>query len=177
MAIPEIPLWAETDLTTSGAVEGFGSITYDNKAEPPEEIKSYGYLLGVPVTFQHLNYQFSQISACLQYLLTPETQVEVDSGTTRTLTLADKSKYLRFTNADPVSYTINQGVVPIGTRLEIRQAAAGVITLTAGSGVTFNLPTGTTVAKTSGVGTDIWAIKISEGVGIESWDIGGKVGV
>lgn len=62
-----------------------------------------------------------------------------DSTTARTASLPDAGGFIEFTNASPVAFTIppNSSVAfPIGTRIELRQGGAGVVTITPGVGVT-----------------------------------------
>ena len=177
MPAPVNSPWAQLDLSNiSGVVPGNGNFLYSNKAQPSAEIQANGLLLNVPVTFQHINYQFDMIYKNIEYLKSPEQNVITDSTTSRTLTLADRSAHIRFTSASAVSYVINQGVATIGTKITIRQSGAGVVTASLGSGVTPNLPTGKAF-KTNGLGSVIHAIKVTEGAGVESWDVYGDLGV
>lgn len=176
MAAPINSPWAQTTLNDiPGTVEGEGTVLYSNKNAPPTEIQVNGLLLGTSLPFQWLNYQFDNIYQNIEYLKVPETDIVVETTTARTFTVADKSKHIRFTNASAIAYTINEGVAPVGTTIQIWQGAAGAVTLTPGSGVTFNRKTGF-AAKTSGLNTNIFARKISQGSGVESWDVWGDLG-
>lgn len=59
------------------------------------------------------------------------------TGTTYTLTAADRSKILVFTNASPVTLTVPSGL-PTVFDVMIVQSGAGQITVSAGAGVTIN---------------------------------------
>lgn len=176
MPAPVNSPWAISTLTNIPVyVEGEGIVLYDNKNQPSAEIQNSGLLYGSALTFQHINYQFNMIYDNIEYLKNPEVTVVVDSTTARTFTLADRAKYIRFTNTSSINYTINQGIATVGTKIKVRQGGNGVVTLQPGSGVTFNRPAGK-AAKTSGTETTITAIKISEGSGVESWDLYGELG-
>lgn len=176
MAAPTNSPWALSTLSNIPVyIEGEGTVLYNNKAEPSIEIQNSGLLYGSALTFQHINYQFNMLYDNIEYLKNPEVTVVIDSTIARTFTLADRAKYIRFTNASAINYTINQGIATVGTKIKVRQGANGVVTLVPGSGVTFNRPVGK-AAKTSGTETTITAIKISEGSGIESWDLYGELG-
>lgn len=177
MAAPTNSPWALTNLNgISGTVPGEGVVLYNNKAQPSAEIQANGLLLGVPLALQHINYQFDMIYKMLEYLKAPEDNVITDTTTARTFTLADRAAYIRFTNTSPITYTINEGVADIGAKITLRQGAAGVITASLGAGVTANLPTGKAF-KTNGLGSVIHAIKVTDGSGVESWDVWGDLGV
>ncbi len=168
--------WAQTTLTNiPTATAGDGTVYYSNKLAPPTEIQVYGLLVKTPLALQHLNYQFDNIYQNIEYLKAPEVEVITNSGTTRTFVLTDRAKHVRFTNASASTYTINEGVATVGTTVQVWQGAAGAVTLTPGSGVTFNVKTGF-AAKTSGLNTNIFARKVSQGVGVESWDVWGDLG-
>lgn len=176
MSAPVNSPWALLNLNNiSGTVPGNGAFIYSNKAQPSAEIQANGLLLNVPVTFQHINYQFDMLYKNIEYLKAPEQVVITDATTSRTFTLADRAAHMRFTNAGAIGYTINQGIATIGTKITIRQSGAGVVTASLGSGVTANLPTGKAF-KTNGLGTVIYAVKVTDGVGVESWDVFGDLG-
>jgi hypothetical protein len=59
------------------------------------------------------------------------------AGTTYTLTDADRSKILVFTNASPVTLTVPSGLATVFDVM-IVQSGAGQITVSAGAGVTIN---------------------------------------
>lgn len=54
--------------------------------------------------------------------------------------------YTRFTSATAVTVTINTGAATVGQEFHARQAAAGLVTFVAGSGVTINAPAGGSLA-------------------------------
>ena len=177
MAAPINSPWATNNLTGIPVyIDGEGTVVYNNRTQPSAEIQASGLLYKTPLAFQHINYQFNMLYTNIEYLKAPEQGVITDTTTARTLTLADRAAYIRFTNAGAIGYTINQGVATIGTKITIRQGAAGVITASLGAGVTANLPTGKAF-KTNGLGSVIHAIKVTEGSGVESWDVWGDLGV
>lgn len=59
---------------------------------------------------------------------------------TYTLVLDDAGKYLRFTNAAPVTVTVPPSVLSVGMQVALRQVGLGKISLSAGAGVTINSP-------------------------------------
>lgn len=176
MAAPTNSPWAQTTLNNIPTeTTGQGTVYYSNKLAPPTEIQVYGLLIKTPLALQHINYQFDNIWQNIEYLKAPEVEVLTNTTTSRTFTLPDRAKQIRFTNASNSSYTINEGVATVGTTIHVTQAAAGVVTLTGGSGVTFNVKAGF-AAKTSGLNTNIFARKVSQGSGVESWDVWGDLG-
>ncbi len=96
--------------------------------------------------------------------IAPSTQ----SGTSYTAVLGDAAGYIQFTNGAAVAFTIppNSSVAfPIGTVITIEQNGAGVVTITAGVGVTLRsrgslVATGGqyAVAQIKKVATDTWTI-------------------
>lgn len=94
-----------------------------------------------------------------------------DASTAYTFVAADVDFYRRFTAATAVAATIptNASVpFPIGTEIELIQAGAGQVTITAAAGVTFGPGT---LYGTSGVGASIRAKKIAT----DTWDITGSL--
>ena len=59
-------------------------------------------------------------------------------GTAYTAVATDRGKWIRFTNASAVTFTINSGVHTAGDEITLEQAGTGVVTVTAGAGVTVN---------------------------------------
>lgn len=94
--------------------------------------------------------------------------VVTESTTARTLVIGDAGAYLRHTNASSSTVTIPpQSSVAWGdnTEVHIRRAAAGNLTLTPGSGVTLNAPSGGTLVLTNNmsvtlkrVASDVWDV-------------------
>lgn len=94
--------------------------------------------------------------------------VVTKSATAQTSLLSDAGQYLRFTNAAASTYTVApQSAVawPADAEITIRRAAAGNLTLTPGSGVTLNPPSGGTLALTNNmtvtlkrVATNVWDV-------------------
>lgn len=89
------------------------------------------------------------------------------TGTSYTLVLADAGKDVRCTNASAITLTVppNSSVAfPIGTVILFSQGGAGVVTATAGSGVTLRTPNGAaTTTNDDGRGlektdTDTWRV-------------------
>jgi hypothetical protein len=94
--------------------------------------------------------------------------VTTQAGTSYTGVLGDANKYIRFTNAAAVGFTIppNSAVAyPVGTVIEMEQAGAGALTVVAGAGVTINsrgadltLAGQFAVAALKKVATDTWTL-------------------
>lgn len=91
-----------------------------------------------------------------------------ETGTTYTADADDAGRYIQFTNAASIAFTIppNASVAfPIGTVVTIEQNAAGVVTITAGAGVTLNSRGGLlatagqyAVAQIKKVATNTWTV-------------------
>lgn len=95
------------------------------------------------------------------------------AGTTYTLVLADAGKVVRCANASPVTLTIppNGSVAfPTGTRVDITQSGAGVLTVAAGSGVTINKPATLTLAL-----AEQWSQATVVKVAADTWDLAGDL--
>lgn len=71
-------------------------------------------------------------------------------GTSYTLLPSDAGCLLIFTNASPVTVTVNTGVFGQGDVVCIRQGAAGQVTLAAGAGVTFQSSDNLLATRTQG---------------------------
>jgi hypothetical protein len=94
--------------------------------------------------------------------------IRTASGTSDTLILADAGGCVHYSNASSIVATVppNSSVAfPVGTTVLIRQYAAGVVTVTAGAGVT--IQNGYLTNKTAGqykslalhkVATDTWVL-------------------
>ena len=88
--------------------------------------------------------------------------VTTESGTTYTLLATDE--YVRFTNANPVTITINSNAITpisIGKTIRLRQAGNGTLSLSPGGGVTVN------GSGSSALHTTIYLTKI----GVDEWDV------
>lgn len=107
--------------------------------------------------------QQRQINSVISNLVT------VDTGTTYTYVLADANGYKRHLNAASIAATVppNSSVAfPIGTKITVEQTGAGQVTITAGSGVTVNMPATLTlklkeqwsVGYLTKVGTNVWTL-------------------
>jgi len=97
--------------------------------------------------------------------------VITESTTARTLTLSDANAYIRHTNASASTVTVapQSSVAWVAnTEVYIRRAAAGSLTLTPGSGVTLNAPSGGTLVLTSGMSVGLK--RVAENV----WDVIGQ---
>ncbi len=97
--------------------------------------------------------------------------VLTEADTARTLGLADANAYLRFTNAGASTATIppQSGTAwAANTEIHIRRAAAGSLTLTPGSGVTLNAPSGGTLVMTDRMSVTLK--RVAENV----WDVIGQ---
>ena len=94
--------------------------------------------------------------------------VVTDTTTARTAELADAGSYLRFTNGSASTYTVapqSSVTWPADAEVHIRRAAAGNLTITPGSGVTLNAPSGGTLVMTNAmsvtlkrVAEDVWDV-------------------
>ena len=94
--------------------------------------------------------------------------VITESTTARTLALTGAGAYIRFTSASDSTCTVppqSSVAWAADTEIHIRRAAAGNLTLTPGSGVTLNAPSGGTLVMTDRmsvtlkrVGTDVWDV-------------------
>lgn len=93
------------------------------------------------------------------------------AGTSRTLGLSDALAYLRFTSATAVSVLVPTNAAaafPIGTQINLRQAAAGQITIAGDTGVTVN--TAETL-KTRKNGSLVTLVKVAT----DTWDLLGDM--
>lgn len=97
-------------------------------------------------------------------------QVQDVSGTTLTLALSHQNKYLRASNVSGLAVTLNAGVFPLNAEIHFRQATPGAITVTAGAGVTINVPDGCDLATGS-----LGAVFTLKHIGSDVWDIFGKL--
>lgn len=98
----------------------------------------------------------------------PVSAVVAKTATAQTSLLSDAGQYLRFTNASASTYTVApQASVawPANAEITIRRAGAGNLTLTPGSGVTLNAPSGGTLVLTNNmtvtlkrVATNVWDV-------------------
>lgn len=94
--------------------------------------------------------------------------VITESTTARTLALTDAGVYLRHTNASASTLTVPpQSSVSWaeGTEVHVRRASSGTLTLTPGSGVTLNAPSGGTLVMGNNmsvtlkrVAADVWDV-------------------
>jgi hypothetical protein len=97
--------------------------------------------------------------------------VIIESTTARTLALADAGAFIRHTNASASTVTVapqSSVAWAASTEVYIRRAAAGNLTLTPGSGVTLNAPSGGTLVLTSGMSVGLK--RVAENV----WDVIGQ---
>lgn len=97
--------------------------------------------------------------------------VVTESTTARTLALTDAGAYLRHTNASASTVTVApQASVAwaADTEIHIRRAAAGNLTLTPGSGVTLNAPSGGTLVMTSAMSVTL------KRAASDTWDVTGQ---
>lgn len=99
--------------------------------------------------------------------------VVTDTTTSRTLSLADRGAYIRFTNAAAIALTVpanSTAAFGIGESLNGVQAAAGQITISGAGGVTINKPTDCN-AKTRLSGSPWSLIKVAT----DAWDLIGDL--
>lgn len=97
--------------------------------------------------------------------------VITESTTGRTLALTDGAAYIRHTNASASTVTIppQSSVAWLAyTEIHIRRAAAGNLTLTPGSGVTLNAPSGGTLVMTNAMSVTL------KRVAADAWDVIGQ---
>ena len=97
--------------------------------------------------------------------------VITEATTARVLALTDGAAYIRHTNASASTVTIPpQSSVTwlTDTEIHIRRAAAGNLTLTPGSGVTLNAPSGGTLVMTNAMSVTI------KRVAADVWDVIGQ---
>jgi hypothetical protein len=94
-----------------------------------------------------------------------------ESTTARVLALTDANTYIRHTNASASTVTVapqSSVAWAASTEVYIRRAAAGNLTLTPGSGVTLNAPSGGTLVLTNGMSVGLK--RVAENV----WDVIGQ---
>lgn len=97
--------------------------------------------------------------------------VITEATTARTLALTDGAAYVRHTNASASTVTIppQSSVAWLAdTEIHIRRAAAGNLTLTPGSGVTLNAPSGGTLVMTGNMSVTLKRVASDE------WDVIGQ---
>ena len=107
-------------------------------------------------------------AAELDAMATAMIAINAQTGTTYTTVLADDGKLVTCDNGSPIALTIppNSSVAyGIGTQINVMQLGAGVVTVTAGAGVT--LRSAGTKLKTNGqyavatcckIATDTWVV-------------------
>jgi hypothetical protein len=107
-------------------------------------------------------------SAECSALATAMIALNAQTGTTYTTVLADDGKLVTCDNASPIALTIppdSSVAFGIGTQINIMQLGAGVVTITAGAGVTLN--SAGSKLKTNGqyavatcckIATDTWVV-------------------
>lgn len=97
-------------------------------------------LTGFPASFVGAAGKYTVVNAAetaLEFVSGGRLSIKSIGGTTYTLLATDAGKLLIFTNASPVTLTVPPDVMAQGDVVCIRQGAAGQVTLSAGSGVTF----------------------------------------
>lgn len=92
------------------------------------------------------------------------------SASSLTLALIHQNKYIRTTSTSAVSITLNAGIFPLNAEIHFRQAAIGAVSITAGSGVTINVPDGYTAGSNA-----TGAVFSLKQVALNEWDIFGKL--
>lgn len=96
-----------------------------------------------------------------------------ESGTSRTIALADMSDYIRFTSGSASTCTFPKNAttaIPVDSIVFIRQGGAGAVTLTPEDGtVTLNAPAGGSLV-TNGTGATVAVKKVATNV----WDVIGN---
>jgi hypothetical protein len=99
--------------------------------------------------------------------------VNTESGATRTLSLADRGSWIRFTNATACAITVpanSTAAFEIGETLNGIQAADGKLTFTGAAGVTINLPTDYK-SNTRAKGAPFCLVKVAT----DTWDLIGDL--
>lgn len=102
---------------------------------------------------------------------TAELAVTDDTGTSRTLALADAARYVRMDNASPNTVTVppNSSVAfAVGAQVHVRQAGAGQTTIAEGAGVTVNTPE---TLKLRGQHSTATLVKVAT----DTWDLMGDL--
>lgn len=97
--------------------------------------------------------------------------VVTDATTARTAVVGDAGSYLRFTNDAATAYTIApQASVawPVDAEVHVRRVASANLTLTPGSGVTLNAPSGGTLVMTNAMSVTLK--RVADNV----WDVIGQ---
>jgi len=100
--------------------------------------------------------------------------VKAIGATSYTLLSDDAGKYLRFTAATAVNFSIIADTVEEGDVITIRQAGAGQITLVAGTGVTLNVASSEGL-KTAEQGAEIQFTCVDDTLGAHVFDVRGGV--
>lgn len=101
----------------------------------------------------------------------PERLSIVDKDDNYVLQLSDAQKYVRVSNASPVSVTVpdNEDVAfPIGTSIIVRQVGAGQVSLVEDTAVTINTPETLLLRKQ---GSTVTLVKVGE----NEWDVMGDL--
>lgn len=99
--------------------------------------------------------------------------IVTDATAARTLALADRGAYIRFTSASAVALTVPTNATVafgIGEVLNGIQAAAGQVSITGSGGVTINKPTDYN-AKTRAQGAAFCLVKVAT----DTWDLVGDL--
>ena len=97
-------------------------------------------LSGFPASFANHAGEYLIVNtaeSALEFITGGRLTIKSIGGTSYTLLASDAGKLLIFTSADPVTLTVDPDVMTQGDVVCIRQGAAGQVTLSAGSGVTF----------------------------------------
>jgi hypothetical protein len=92
-------------------------------------------------------------------------------GTTDTLALTDRDRYIRYTSGSAVTVTVPANATvafPVGTEIHLRQAGAGQVTVAAAGGVTIN------TSETLLLRTQHATVTLIK-VGTNEWDIMGEL--
>ncbi|MFZ1059289.1 MAG: hypothetical protein WAP47_08855 [Candidatus Rokuibacteriota bacterium] len=98
---------------------------------------------------------------------TPQALDVVDGALT--LALIHQNKFIRALNAGGLYVDLDAGIFPRNAEIQFRQASSGAITVTAGSGVTINLPYGVSSASTADLGQGFKLKRVADAFG-EQWD-------
>ena len=161
----------------STVLSGLSLVTTTVVAETDSVLQAIGKLAGrLALAFDRANHTGSQAISTVTGLQSaldakPVSPVIIESTTARTLALADAGAFIRHTNASASTVTVapqSSVAWAANTEVYIRRAAAGNLTLTPGSGVTLNAPSGGTLVLTNGMSVGLK--RVAENV----WDVIGQ---
>lgn len=116
-------------------------------------------------------YKFNGTAWVINTVLASPAPVITESSTSRTLGLSSAGAYIRFTNSSASGCTVDTQASASwtsDTEIHIRRAGAGNLTITPGSGVTLNVPSGGTLVLSEGMSVTL------KRVAADNWDVIGQ---